>query len=193
MNPWSGRRWRGSEGEPDLTRSILGFSGIYVLSLAPFLSASPSATSVAFLLLAVTLIWISVEDLSRKIIPDAAVVATALLSLWLRALNHLPIRESLLVGGTLAFALWAIGEIYFRLRGLDGFGAGDAKLIGALTLLVGAETIWLTLFLAALAGIVAVLVANGRSARRGDAVPFGPFLAYAGFLLALVQQGICAR
>lgn len=89
------------------------------------------------------------------------------------------------VAGFVAFAVLA--EIYRAVRGREGLGFGDAKLLAA----AGAWVSWTGLpsvvFLAALLGLAGALVyrAAGRKFEAATVVPFGPALAAATWLVWL--------
>jgi leader peptidase (prepilin peptidase)/N-methyltransferase len=91
-----------------------------------------------------------------------------------------------LIGGAAGFlALWIVAQAYRRLRGREGLGAGDPKLMGAIGLWAGWMALPAILLVAALAGL-GVAVAQGRS--RLDRMPFGTLLAGA----AIVWTGVLA-
>ena len=87
--------------------------------------------------------------------------------------------------GWLAFRLVAMG--YRRLRGRDGLGEGDAKLLAALGAWTGLDGLPGVVLGAALVGLAAVLVLRlrGWSIGAGTAIPFGPCLALAGWAVRL--------
>lgn len=89
--------------------------------------------------------------------------------------------------GYLSF--WVVGEVFFRWRGREGLGLGDAKLLAA----TGA---WLGLASLPMIVLISAATALGYSLLRGApwdrAMPFGPFLAMSFWLLWLVQGPICA-
>ena len=109
--------------------------------------------------------------------------------------------------GLVAAALWAPGDLgdrvagavcgylglrlagwaYRRWRGRDGLGGGDAKLLAAAGAWVGATGLPTMVFggAATALAVVAVLALGGRPLRRDTAVPFGPFLALAAWLVWL--------
>jgi leader peptidase (prepilin peptidase)/N-methyltransferase len=89
------------------------------------------------------------------------------------------------VAGFIAFA--ALSEIYRRLRGRDGLGLGDAKLLAA----SGAWLSWAglptTVLYAAVIGLALVLLrrTRGQAMSATDRLAFGPALAAATWLVWL--------
>ena len=77
--------------------------------------------------------------------------------------------------------LRAVAFVYRALRGREGIGAGDAKLLGAAGAWVGWQALPQVLLLAALAGLLlaGLLRLSGRKLDRRTALPFGPPLALA--------------
>lgn len=90
-----------------------------------------------------------------------------------------------MIGGLAGFAiLTAIGAIYRSVRGREGLGQGDPKLLGALGVWLGWQAIGPLLMTAALFGILLALA----SQRRGsDQIAFGTMLALAAWPLALLS------
>lgn len=139
--------------------------------------------------LAVPLIWLSVTDLRRFEIPDTATLSIALcgaLFQWVARPGRLGSEISLAVG--LAVLLWIGGGIAFRRTGREALGIGDAKLIGAGTLCTGFAAIWWALLIACLGGIAGTMAARrGHGHDQEFGIPFGPFLAYAIYMVFLLQ------
>lgn len=134
--------------------------------------------------LAPVLIWLSLNDLARHEIPDTASIIIAAAGLGFQWHLHgfgVGFWATVMIAGALMAAFWLAGARYFRRTGVEALGIGDAKLIGAGTLCVGAGAVWLLLFIAASGGIVAALLARRRGGN--GALAFGPFLAYALFIL----------
>ena len=71
--------------------------------------------------------------------------------------------------------------------GAGGLGMGDAKLLAAIGAWLGLSLLPVTLFIAACSGLVAAAGATltGRRMTAATAIPFGPFLALAAWLLWL--------
>jgi leader peptidase (prepilin peptidase) / N-methyltransferase len=129
----------------------------------------------AALLFVSMLLIITVSDLSEKIIPDKVllffVVPLALLRLTAAPLD--PWWDAFL-GGAAGFALLLIVAVVSK----GGVGGGDIKLYGVVGLLLGLSGMFLSLFLAAAAGLVFGLIGmKTKGWGRKTEVPFGPFIA----------------
>ena len=87
------------------------------------------------------------------------------------------------VTAIVVFALFT----FFALRGW--MGMGDAKLATAIALasapVVTLTALWLAFLLG---GLVGVLLLAGRRVGRSSAIPFGPYLALAGIVAALIPE-----
>lgn len=88
------------------------------------------------------------------------------------------------------FLLWAVYWIYRWLARREGIGRGDFKLLAALGAWMGWEALPLILLCASLAGVVVggFWLRCGRHSRHTP-IPFGPFLAVAGYGVMLWGKG----
>lgn len=124
-------------------------------------------------------------DLDDFIIPDWTSLGGAMLGLFLNLfpVPGLPTMLMALAGGAAGFALiYAINALYKLLRGHDGLGFGDVKLMMCFGVWLGPNSLLPILFAASIAGaafgILAILSAKGRGAKEIPVqLPFGCFLA----------------
>ena len=137
----------------------------------------PEAALLGWWLLALALI-----DLRTGLLPDALTLPLLLVGLFF----HPHLGHALTALGAWA-ALAAIAQLYPRLRGREGLGLGDAKLLGAGGAWLGWELIPWALALGALLTLGAAILA-GRRLSSDLAVPFGPGLAAAVWLLYLTTD-----
>ncbi len=131
------------------------------------------------------LAWIDWDSMR---LPDALTLplipAGLFVTLWLdpeQATDHA-------IAAALGYAAFAgLAWAYRRLRGRDGLGGGDAKLLAALGAWVGLEGLPVVVLGAALAGLAIglAMAARGRAVGAATAIPFGPCLAVAGFAARL--------
>jgi leader peptidase (prepilin peptidase) / N-methyltransferase len=134
------------------------------------------------------LLLLAVIDWRVQLLPD--VITFPLLITGL-AVNYVLVQDRLtdhLIGAIAGFTIFALAALAYRLlRGREGLGLGDAKLlagIGAWVSWTGLPTVvlWGSIF-----GLVVALAraALGGSLKLSDRLPFGTFLAIGGWLVWL--------
>jgi leader peptidase (prepilin peptidase)/N-methyltransferase len=79
-------------------------------------------------------------------------------------------------------SLWSVFWLFKLMTGKEGMGYGDFKLLGALGAWMGAASLLPIILLSSLIGAIIggiALAVQGRD--RGTPIPFGPFIAAAGW------------
>jgi leader peptidase (prepilin peptidase) / N-methyltransferase len=100
---------------------------------------------------------------------------------------------SRVIGGIVGFVgLFAIAWTYQRLRGRQGMGGGDPKLLGAIGCWMGWQSLPYTLVFASLFGlaVAAVAMLRGKTMAATTRLPFGALMAVAAFPLWLLFSQI---
>ena len=145
----------------------------------------PDVASLAMTpVLAVALVKLSLVDLRERRLPDWLTIPLAAFGLALAAWRTGEVPRPELIGAGSGFLLfWALGEAHYRLRGTEGLGIGDAKLLGAAGAWLGWRDLPLVILIAALGALAAA--AAGRL--RQQEIPFGPWLAAAFMALWFVR------
>ena len=134
-------------------------------------------------------------DLDTMLLPDDLTLPLlwAGLALNLGAV-FVPLEDAVI--GALAgyLSLWLVYHAFRLLTGREGFGYGDFKLLAALGAYGGWTVLLPILLISALAGSVVgiTLVVLGRHGRR-EPLPYGPFLATAGWLVLVFPEALVAR
>ena len=176
--------------------AVLGLVTAYVTgyTLEPPWHAWQTVAALGFVwtLLALTLI-----DLDHKLLPDSLTLPL----LWAGLLvNLLPdesgafaqsLSSSVLGAAAGYLALWSVYQLFKLVTGKEGMGYGDFKLLAALGAWLGWQLLPVVILLSALVGSVvgiALIAFGGRS--RQTALPFGPYLAAAGFIALLWGERI---
>jgi len=145
------------------------------------------------LVFASALVVLFVIDLRHRILPNAITLpgmAAGFMASWFLAPGWLSSLIGIAAGGGI---LLAIAEGYYRVRGQEGLGMGDVKMLAMIGAFLGWPLMVLTLVLASFAGsIVGVsLIASGRGSLQA-ALPFGTFLALGALVAAVAGDGILA-
>jgi len=141
---------------------------------------APELRGIALALLWWQLLTIALLDARHLWLPDRLTLLLAASGLALGGLGvGAPLADRIIgaLAGFASLALIAAG--YRRLRGRDGLGGGDPKLLGAIGCWLGWTALAPVVLIAALVGL-GVAVAGRKD--RFDALPFGTFLAAGGLL-----------
>jgi leader peptidase (prepilin peptidase) / N-methyltransferase len=131
--------------------------------------------------LVLLLVPLAVIDLEHRLLPDALTLPGIGAGLVASACGFLVDPVDGVVGAALGAALpYAVMLIYRRVRGVEGMGLGDVKLLAMIGAFLGWRGALLTLCLGAMAGaLVGVTLILARRGRLETELPFGAFLAAA--------------
>ena len=163
-----------------------------LLALALLLSAvlMTQLHPVAAALLAGALAWAVMIDIDRYRLPDLLTLPMIAGGLGYAAMMRGDRLLDHAIGAVAGYlSLVIVAEVYRRLRGIDGLGRGDAKLLAAAGAWLGWAALPSVIFLAASAGLVFAIgriLARRQSAT--EAIAFGPFIA-AGFWALVLADG----
>jgi leader peptidase (prepilin peptidase)/N-methyltransferase len=130
-------------------------------------------------------------DLDTQLLPDAitlpllwaGLLASLAWSPYTLASLPVPPGEAILGAAAGYLSLWGVYHLFRLVTGKEGMGHGDFKLLAALGAWLGWHLLLPIILGSALVGAVIglALIAAGRRG-RGVPLPFGPFLAGAGWL-----------
>lgn len=157
--------------------------------------------SAAAVLLTWTLIAISVIDIDHQIIPDSISLPFVWIGLMLSLFHPMQGSEVLFIDsetavvGALAgyLSLWTIYQLFRLMTGKEGMGYGDFKLLAVLGAWLGWQMLPLIILLSAIVGaVVGISMIVFRRADRSTPIPFGPYLAAAGWIAMLWGPQIVA-
>ncbi|UBO74507.1 prepilin peptidase [Aeromonas rivuli] len=158
--------------------------------VASRLPADPSL--LAYLLLTWVLVALTFIDLDKMLLPDPLTLPL----LWAGLLVNLiwqkvPLADAVIGAMAGYLVLWSLYWAFKLLTGKEGMGYGDFKLLAALGAWLGWQALPLILLLSSLVGAVIgiALIASRRQA-HSNPIPFGPYLAIAGWVALLWGDSI---
>ena len=137
------------------------------------------------------LIAAALIDLEHQLLPDALTLPLlwgGLLASLLAPLSpaaSLPVDPRAAILGAAAgyLSLWCVYHLFRLLTGKEGMGYGDFKLLGALGAWLGWQMLLpIVIASAAVGALTGIALIVLRRHERGVPIPFGPFLAAAGWL-----------
>ena len=150
----------------------------------------PSWLFVSRILFGCALIVLFAIDLEHHLLPNLITLPGIIVGFALSFVSGPGWVDSLvgiLVG---AGILYAIAEIYYRVRREEGLGMGDVKMLAMIGAFVGWKLTLVTLMMASFAGsMIGLAFIVTRRGGMKYALPFGTFLALGAGLAATVGQG----
>ena len=151
--------------------------------------ATPASVFAATSVMGWLLLALAAIDIRTRRLPDVLNLLLALSGIAVTAMIDTRLVLEHLAAAAIGYgALVAVELTYRRLRGRDGLGRGDSKLLGAIGAWVGLQGLAACVFVGATAAIIFIIVASRvrRTEIQADmAIAFGPFLAIGGWLVWL--------
>ena len=148
----------------------------------------------AALVLTWFLISLAFIDIDHQLLPDSLTLPLMWLGLFLSLWSAqaggstVPVDpRSSLIGAMAGYvSLWSVYHLFRLLTGKDGMGYGDFKLFAALGAWLGWQMLLPVILIAAAAGsLIGLGLITLRRQDRSTPIPFGPFLAGAGWLMRM--------
>ena len=132
---------------------------------------------------AATLVALAFIDLDTSFLPDDLTLPLMWAGIVSAAFGWIPVTLSASVAGAAVgyLSLWFVFHAYRLIRGKEGMGAGDFKLLAALGAWMGWQAIPSIILLSSAVGaIVGIALIVFRRHDREVPIPFGPYLAGGG-------------
>lgn len=139
-------------------------------------------------LLGWVLLTLSAIDLRSYRLPDFLTLPLIVVGIAINSITMPELAIHFVIGAMVGYALFALATfIYRRIRGREGLGIGDAKLLAAAGAWVGWQGLPSVIMIAALTGIIVVLIWGWKRKTVISTVkiPFGPFLSFSFWIVWL--------
>lgn len=154
-----------------------------LLSVLVAVRFGPGLEGLAALGLTWTLVALSGIDLDTQLLPDVMTLPLVWAGILLHLLAGSGLQDAVIGAVAGYLSLWLVYHGFRLVTGKEGMGYGDFKLFAALGAWLGWQMLPLVILLSALTGATAGLALMAfRGAGRSTAIPFGPYLAAAGFI-----------
>ena len=167
----------------EIITAALFIAGYFVYGWTPLL-----AVRLAF---ACAMVVLFVIDLQHYLLPNIITVPGIVIGFVLSFFLPPGWKASLIgliAGGGVLFA---IAEAWYRLRGIEGLGMGDVKMLAMIGAFLGWKLVLVTLVLSSFAGSLIGIgaIALGRGGMK-SVLPFGTFLAVGALVAAVAGDAI---
>jgi leader peptidase (prepilin peptidase) / N-methyltransferase len=150
--------------------------------------------TLAVLVLTWSLVALTMIDFDHQLLPDDITLPLLWLGLLVNTQGWLVPLDSAVWGAIGGYGvLWGVYWLFKLATGKEGMGFGDFKLLGALGAWMGWQALPAIILLSSLVGAVVgitLIVVKGRD--KNVPIPFGPYLAAAGFIALIWGDTITA-
>ena len=139
------------------------------------------------ILLSWALISLAMIDYDTQYLPDQITLPFLWLGLILNLNNTFTDIESAIIGAVAGYlVLWSVHHLFKLLRNKEGMGYGDFKLLALLGAWMGWQYLPAIIIISSLVGsIIGISLIIFKNHQREKPIPFGPYLAIAGWLVLL--------
>jgi leader peptidase (prepilin peptidase)/N-methyltransferase len=147
------------------------------------------------MLLTWSLITLTMIDFDHQLLPDDITLPL----LWLGLLfniggTYTSLQDAVLGAMAGYLLLWSVYWLFKLVTGKEGMGYGDFKLLAALGAWLGWQALPLIVLLSSLVGaVIGIGLIFLRRQGRETPMPFGPYLAIAGWIALLWGDDIMSR
>ncbi len=148
--------------------------------------------SAALLVFSWALITLTLIDFDHQLLPDNITLPLLWAGLIVNSSGLIVTLPDALWGAVAGYlSLWSVYWLFKLITGKEGMGYGDFKLLAALGAWLGWQTLPLIIMLSSLVGAavgLGLILLRGQD--KNTPIPFGPYLAIAGWIAALWGESI---
>lgn len=136
------------------------------------------------LVLTWSLIALSFIDIDHQLLPDSITMPMLWLGLFLSLFSIYTDSQASIIGAVAGYvSLWSVYQLFRLATGKEGMGYGDFKLLALFGAWLGWQYLPLIILLSSLVGaVLGILMIVFRRHDASTPIPFGPYLAAAGWL-----------
>ena len=169
---------------------VEALTGVLSLLLAWYYGFGPELT--VMLLFTWALVALTFIDIDHKLLPDSITLPLLWAGLLVNSQGVMTDLTSAVFGAMAGYlSLWSVYWAFKLLTGKEGMGFGDFKLLAALGAWFGWQYLPLTIILSSCVGaVLGIISLKLQGKENSEPIPFGPYLAIAGWIAAVWGEPI---
>ena len=147
---------------------------------------------IGMLVLTWGLLALSLIDADHQLLPDVLVLPLLWLGLLLNSFELFTSLQDAVYGAAFGYlSLWSVFWLFKLVTGKEGMGYGDFKLLAMLGAWGGWQVLPLTILLSSVVGaVLGVIILRLQRQGMAQPLPFGPYLAIAGWIAIIWGEQI---
>ena len=157
--------------------------------LSLIVAYSFGATEQALLYIFVTWILVALTfiDIDHMLLPDQLTLPLVWLALITSVMGYTITPTDAIIGAACGYlSLWSVFWLFKLLTGKEGMGYGDFKLLAVFGALLGWQSLLTIILLSSVVGaIIGIALLSIQGKDKATPIPFGPYLAIAGWITML--------
>lgn len=163
-----------------------------ILSVVVAVFYGVSFTTVMVLLLTWALIALTMIDVDHMLLPDQIVLPLLWIGLLVNINGTFVSLDQAVIGAAVGYmSLFSVFWLFKLLTGKEGMGHGDFKLLALFGAWMGWQLLPILILMASVVGAsVGISLMIFKNHQREQAIPFGPYLAVAGWITLLYGDAI---
>ncbi len=163
-----------------------------LLSVAVAWKFGVSLQTAGGLLFTWMLIALTMIDVHKQLLPDNLTLPLLWLGMGFALFDTYTSLQASVIGAMAGYTiLWTVFQTFKLITGKEGMGFGDFKLLAALGAWMGWSMLPQIILVSSVVGAIigSIMLVAGKT-RRQQPIPFGPYLAIAGWIALLWGQDI---
>ena len=163
-----------------------------LLSLVVAIQFGVSIETLFLLVLTWGLICLTLIDFDHMLLPDQIVMPLLWLGLLINLDNTFVAINDAVIGAAVGYmSLFSVFWLFKLITGKEGMGHGDFKLFALFGAWIGWQLLPILILMASVVGaVVGIALMVFKNHQREQAIPFGPYLAVAGWITLLWGESI---
>ena len=158
-----------------------------VLSLIVAYTLGATEQALLYILITWVLVALTFIDIDHMLLPDQLTLPLVWLALIAAVMGITISPTDAIIGAACGYlSLWSVFWLFKLLTGKEGMGYGDFKLLAVFGALLGWQSLLTIVLLSSVVGaIIGIALLSIQGKDKATPIPFGPYLAIAGWVTLL--------
>jgi len=158
-----------------------------VLSLIVAYTFGATEQALLYILITWVLVALTFIDIDHMLLPDQLTLPLLWLALLASVMGYTLAPSDAIIGAACGYlSLWSVFWLFKLITGKEGMGYGDFKLLAVFGALLGWQALLSIILLSSVVGaVIGVALLSIQGKDKATPIPFGPYLAIAGWITML--------
>lgn len=158
-----------------------------LLSLIVAYSFGTTEQALLYIFVTWILVALTFIDIDHMLLPDQLTLPLVWLALIASVMGYTITPTDAIIGAACGYlSLWSVFWLFKLLTGKEGMGYGDFKLLAVFGALLGWQSLLTIILLSSIVGaIIGIALLSIQGKDKATPIPFGPYLAIAGWITML--------